>query len=300
MKIKTKSSGKKRIIVIINAFAITLFFLVNVVHAQNGEQLFQQCKACHTIGQGKLLGPDLLDVSKKRDAVWLKNFIKSSQTMVKIGNTEAVEIFEEFNKLIMVDYNLPDADIDAIIKYIDSFSTSGSDGNSETISSADSLAAVKNAEFLASIDTDDNATKGKALFQGKRKFKNGGASCISCHNVNAPEIIQGGLLAKDLTHSFSTIGGLAGIKGILEFPPYPAMKDAYENAALTNDESIQLQVFLMRADKNNKVSGTALPDLMKQGIFGVVILLIIISLVWFKRKKRSVNYQIIKRQRRFS
>ncbi len=47
-------------------FAIIFVFLVNQVLAQDGEQLFQQCKACHTIGQGKLLGPDLLDISKDK------------------------------------------------------------------------------------------------------------------------------------------------------------------------------------------------------------------------------------------
>jgi len=279
--------------------AVVLTFLISTSKAQDGEQLFQQCKACHTIGQGKLLGPDLLDVSKKRDAVWLKNFIKSSQAMIKNGDADALALFEEFNKLPMMDYNLPDADINAIIKYIDSFSTDTENGEASVFAS-DSLAAIKAAEFMATIDTDENRAKGKALFQGSRGFKNGGASCVSCHHVNTSESIQGGLLAADLTKSFTKIGGLNGIKGILEFPPFPAMKDAYKNAPLTEDESIKLQVFLKHADENEVVSEASISDLMKQGIFGVVILLVVISLVWFKRKKRSVNYQIIKRQRRFS
>ena len=72
MKIIKSTSGKKSTIAVV---AIALIFLVSTVRAQDGEQLFQQCKACHSIGQGKLLGPDLLDMSKRRDAVWLKNFI---------------------------------------------------------------------------------------------------------------------------------------------------------------------------------------------------------------------------------
>lgn len=277
--------------------AALLIFLANPVLAQDGEQLFQQCKACHTIGQGKLLGPDLLDISKKQDKEWIKNFIKSSQTMIKNGDPAAVAIFEEFNKLIMIDYNWPDADIEAVIKYIDSFSTPDAEGEAP-VAMSDSLKAAKEAEFLASIDTDDNEAKGKALFDGSRNFKNGGAACISCHHVNTTGIMQGGLLAKDLTNSFSRIGGFAGIKGIIAFPPYPAMKDAYAHAQITEDESIQLQVFLMRADKKVAVTETSVFDLMKKGIIGAVVLLITISLVWFKRKKRSVNYHIIQRQRR--
>jgi mono/diheme cytochrome c family protein len=283
---KMGRSGRNSTITI---FAFALIFLVSSVRAQDGEQLFQQCKACHSIGQGKLLGPDLLDVSNRRDAAWLKSFIKSSQTMVKNGDAEAQAILEEFNNLVMIDYNLPDTDIDAIIKYIDSFSTSDSEGGE-----------VTTAEDLASIDTEENREKGKALFYGERKFKNGGAACISCHHVNTSESIQGGLLAADLTKSFSRNGGLPGIKGILEFPPYPAMKDAYQHAAFTEDESVKLQMFLMHVDEEDMVSESSISDLMMQGIIGVVILLIIISTVWFKRKKRSVNYQIIKRQRRYN
>lgn len=299
MKLRTKISTfwRKSTITI---SVIALVFLVSTVKAQDGEQLFQQCKACHTIGQGKLLGPDLLDVSKKRDAVWLKNFIKSSQTIIKNGDADAIALFDEYNKLPMMDYNLPDADINAMIKYIDSFSASDSEEGKTATTGNDSIAAVKAAEYLASIDTEENLTKGKALFQGERKFKNGGASCISCHHVNAADMAQGGLIAVDLTKSFSRIGGLPGIKGIIEFPPYPAMKDAYQHAALTEDESVQVQVFLMHADADDFASESSVLDFVKQGLIGMIILLVLIFVVWFKRKKRSVNYEIIKRQRRFN
>ncbi len=279
-------------------FSIMLVFLVNSVQAQNGEQSFQQCKACHTIGQGKLLGPDLLDINKRRDAAWLIDFIKSSQAMIKAGDPEAVAVYEEYNKVMMIDYNLSNPEIEAIIEYIGSFSTSDSEEEGGLKTAADSLAASAAAEYLASIDTEENRKKGKALFEGSRSFKNRGASCISCHHVNTSKSVQGGLLAADLTKSFSRNGGLAGIKGILEFPPYPAMKDAYKHCPLTEEESMQVQVFLMHADKNEGLVKSTISDLIKQGIIGMAILLVVISLVWFKRKKRSVNYHIIQRQRR--
>jgi len=279
---------------LITAFVIV--FLVNSLQAQDGEQLFQQCKACHTIGQGKLLGPDLLDISQKRDAAWVKNFIESSQSMIKGGDPDAIALFEEFNKLMMIDYPLPDADIDAIVKYIDSFSTPDAEDDVEA-SAVDSLAAVEKENYLAHIDTDKNKARGKALFEGSRNFKNGGASCISCHHVNVEEGAQGGLLAKDLTQSFSKIGGLAGIKGMIDFPAYPAMKDAYAKAPITEDESVQLQVFLMRADKESSMEPSSVTGYLKQGIIGMVVLLVIISLVWLRRKRRSVNFHIIQRQR---
>ncbi len=295
MKLKITVPNKKKTIAFL-AFAFIL--LVGTVQAQDGEQLFQQCKACHTIGMGKLLGPDLLDVSKRRDASWLKSFIKSSQTMIKAGDVDAVGIYEEYNKLMMMDYNLSDPEIEAIIKYVDSFSEGELSDEGAPLTASDSLVAAQAAEYLASIDTKENREKGKALFEGKRKFKNGGASCISCHHVNTSESVQGGLLAIDLTKSFSRNGGLTGIKGIIEFPPFPAMKDAYQHSPLTEEESLKVQVFLMNADINEELSETAITDFMKQGIIGMIVLLVLISLVWFKPKKRSVNYHIIQRQKR--
>lgn len=287
-----------RLLLGIAALAVVSCFAPQKVNAQDGEQLFQQCKACHTIGQGKLLGPDLLDVSKKRDKVWIKSFIKSSQTIIKAGDPHAVSLFEEFNKLPMMDYNLSDPELDAIIKYIDSFSTSGSEEDDTSVEVSDSLAEAQAAEYLASIDTGENRKQGQQLFEGKQKFKNGGAACISCHHVNTADAVQGGLLAADLTKSFSRNNGLAGIKGIIEFPPFPAMKNAYEHAAITEDESMKIQVFLMHVDKANAQGGNSITDLISRGINGMLIMLVGIGLVWFKRKKRSVNYQIMKRQRR--
>jgi hypothetical protein len=107
---------------------------------------------------------------------------------------------------------------------------------------------------------------------------------------------QGGLLAKDLTQSFSLIGGYAGIKGMIDFPAYPAMKDAYTKAPITKDESVQLQVFLMRADKADSMEVSSVTGFLKQGVVSMVVLLVIISLVWLRRKKRSVNHHIIQRQ----
>ena len=44
--------------------------------ASNGKSLFEQkCSACHTIGGGRLVGPDLKGVTETRSQEWLTNFI---------------------------------------------------------------------------------------------------------------------------------------------------------------------------------------------------------------------------------
>lgn len=89
----------------------------------NGEKTFKQsCAACHSIGNGKIVGPDLKGVTTKRTEAWLIKFIRSSQTMVNSGDKTAVALFNENNKIIMPDQNLTDAQIKEVLAYIKSLS----------------------------------------------------------------------------------------------------------------------------------------------------------------------------------
>ncbi|HNQ83491.1 MAG TPA: hypothetical protein PKM34_07600, partial [Bacteroidales bacterium] len=60
-------------------FSTGLFARKSVAQASDGAQLFQICGACHTIGKGKLIGPDLYKVTERRDRAWLIPFIRNSQ-----------------------------------------------------------------------------------------------------------------------------------------------------------------------------------------------------------------------------
>lgn len=104
---------------------ITEGFLAERTFSQtpDGVQLFLPCKACHNIGTGKLIGPDLLGVTKRRDKEWLQRFMKNSQDVVKSGDEYAVKLFEQYNKIPMPPFAYSDEQIDAVLKYIDSFDT---------------------------------------------------------------------------------------------------------------------------------------------------------------------------------
>jgi len=74
-----KTRGK-RFLSIISALLILISLFGFRVEAQDdGQQLFQVCSACHTIGKGKLIGPDLQGVTDRLDRDWLKSFILNSQ-----------------------------------------------------------------------------------------------------------------------------------------------------------------------------------------------------------------------------
>ncbi len=105
---------------------VSALFIYCHSSAQNiveGERLYKaNCTACHTIGKGKLVGPDLAGINTKRPEKWLISFIKSSQTMIKSGDPVAVKLFNEYNKIPMPDQNLTDAQIKNILAYIKSHS----------------------------------------------------------------------------------------------------------------------------------------------------------------------------------
>ena len=99
---------------------LVVLMSMSVTAQDAGENLFKKnCQACHTIGGGKLVGPDLVGVAEKRDSDWLHSFIRSSQTMIADGDSLAVALFIENNEAIMNDHqHLSDAEIDTILNYI--------------------------------------------------------------------------------------------------------------------------------------------------------------------------------------
>ncbi|MCC7233514.1 MAG: cytochrome c [Bacteroidia bacterium] len=105
------------------AFILTLFFLsVSLIaSAQHpGETTFKQvCSACHSIGDGRLVGPDLKNVTQARPEEWLIKFIKSSQTVIKSGDKYADSLFQAYNKTVMPDQaSLGDAEIKNVLAFI--------------------------------------------------------------------------------------------------------------------------------------------------------------------------------------
>ena len=80
--------------------------------------LFQVCAACHTIGKGNLVGPDLQGVTERREEAWLIRFIKNSQMIIQEGDPVAVRLFEEFNKIPMPPNDLADDQVRALLSYI--------------------------------------------------------------------------------------------------------------------------------------------------------------------------------------
>jgi mono/diheme cytochrome c family protein len=92
-----------------------------VSQAPDGAQLFQLCGACHTIGKGKLIGPDLYQVTQRREKEWLIRFIRNSQEVIQSGDAYAIKLFEDHNKIPMPPSTYTDEQINAVLDYIENY-----------------------------------------------------------------------------------------------------------------------------------------------------------------------------------
>ena len=85
-----------------------------------GQYMFSsRCSACHTIGRGDNIGPDLAGVGASRDRTWLMNFIVAPDKMNAEGDPIAVALRAKYSQARMPNLNLTPQDAAAVIDYID-------------------------------------------------------------------------------------------------------------------------------------------------------------------------------------
>jgi len=85
--------------------------------AAKGQLAFEsKCLACHSIGQGKKLGPDLAGVTKKRSDAWLARWLKEPEKMLQT-DADAKALLKEYNNIPMPNQALTDAEVQQYIKY---------------------------------------------------------------------------------------------------------------------------------------------------------------------------------------
>jgi nitrite reductase (NO-forming) len=75
-----------------------------------------KCLACHSVGDGKKLGPDLEGVTKRRTDAWLTRWLKAPEKMLE-SDADAKALLREFNNIPMPNQSLSDAEIRQYIKY---------------------------------------------------------------------------------------------------------------------------------------------------------------------------------------
>lgn len=201
-----------------------------------GKQVFQQnCVACHTIGDGDRIGPDLEGVAERRDPAWIARWIDRPRQMVESGDSIAVRIDQQYEQ-DMVSLGLSSEEIAALMEYF-GYSEQEVQEGTEALEKE----AVAESGKTEKIPIGDASVRiGRKLFTGRRSFANGGARCQACHDYAGLSALGGGSMGPDLTDAYDRLG-----QAVITWPAsQPPMRSIYEEHPLTEKEKAHLVAFL--------------------------------------------------------
>jgi protein SCO1 len=85
----------------------------------NGQRLFvSKCSACHTVGKGDKLGPDLAGVTDRRERSWLARYIQRPDEVLAAGDPIATALHSKYKKLGMPYLGLGSNDVNDLIDFL--------------------------------------------------------------------------------------------------------------------------------------------------------------------------------------
>ena len=242
--------------------------------AGRGKEVFEtKCVACHTIGGGNKVGPDLQGINEKMPKEWLVDFISDPEKMFSANNPAAVKLLSEY-KMKMPNLGLSKDDVSAVLDFLGS-------------QREESQQSTRTAET-----PQGDAAAGKMFFTGAMALKNGGAPCISCHSVARIGFLGGGNLGPDLTQIYSSLGD--GILSVLANIPFPTMVPVFKGHPITPEEARDLAAFLKETAVSQPQNFT--PRVVITAIIGFLVLMIVISFAW-RNRLVSVRAAMVKSSR---
>lgn len=198
--------------------------------AADGKAIYdEKCVGCHTIGGGKLTGPDLKDVTKRRDPAWIKAFIADPPKMLATDPI-AQQMLKENNNYSMPNLGLSADEVDYLVAFL---------------TDPGAVPAAPASPVLAGAG---DPVAGQRLFTGEQAFANGGPHCMACHSVNGTGGLGGGGLGPDLTHVIQRLGE-PGLTGSLKTIAFPTMLGPFKNRPLTEKEQADLVAFFKESDR---------------------------------------------------
>src|SRR5579884_1723228 len=221
-------------------FLLAAFLIFPCVgYAQEAADFFQQnCTSCHTIGGGRLTGPDLKDVTKRKDEAWLKRFIQNPKAMLDSGDTYASQLQQDARGVVMP--TIPGMNSLIAAELIEMIAK-----ESGLAKSHFSGTSISDRPFT----TIDFQT-GAEIFNGTRKLSGGGPACISCHTLGTVHGLGGGRLGPDLTLVYERLGSRKSVGAWLSAPGTPTMQAVFKQHPLQPEEILALLAAFENASKN--------------------------------------------------
>lgn len=315
-------------IAIIPQLAIISFLLFDcaaelqsaIENPAKGKQTFDSvCAACHTIGGGIRVGPDLKDITNQRSATWLTDFISDPNKAIKSGDPVANGLLKQFHGLEMPDLGLSPEQVSDLLAYLKSTATTAQTQapqpkapvTAPTAQAPGPSAQAPSSQVRPSAPPAQapppqapgppagalpvgSAATGAKLFSGLIPFQKGGPPCISCHDVARIPFPGGGTLGPDLTGAFTKYGG-EGMNSVLATLPFPTMKPIFDHHPLTPQEQQDLAALLQKAGVESLISRGVQIGLAAAG--GLLILIILVWIIWQNRLV-TVRSELVERARK--
>ena len=255
--------------------------------AQEAADFFRQnCISCHTVGGGRLTGPDLKNVTQRKEREWLIEFLQSPQAMLDKGDPYALKLQQEARGVVMPNINGMSKDrAQALLEMLDA--------ESKLPKSQFAGMQISDRPF-----TPYDISQGRAIFVGERGLVNVGPSCISCHTVKGNGALGGGRLGPDLTRVYERLQGRKNMAAWLFAPATPTMSTVFRQHGLKPEEILPLVAFFEdSARRGGQDDSAARLNFFLLGIGGAALGLVGMDAAW-KRRFRSVRRTLVEDSRR--
>ena len=241
----------------------------------------QNCVSCHTIGGGRLTGPDLKDVTQRKDRTWLVQWLQNPKAMIDNGDPYATKLLQDSRGAVMPTVaGMTPAVAQSLLDLIGA--------ESKLPKSQFAGSPISDRPF-----TTEDSDQGKALFKGVKALKNGGPACISCHTFRGVGGLGGGKLGPDLSLVYERLQGRKGLSAWLLNPASPTMQPIFRTRPLQPEEILPLvALFEDSAKKGGADESPASMNFLFLGLGGAVLGLVFLDEV-FRRRFRGVRRTLV-------
>jgi len=269
---------------------VAMLFGSPALQAQDSPEFFAlNCKTCHTIGGGRLTGPDLKNVSERKNRAWLIGFMMDPKAVLASGDAYAAQILAESRNVPMP--NLPGMTrqrAEDLLNLIDAESKL-------------EKSQFKGVQVSTKPFTKEDRDLGMAIFIGTSSLKEKGSACISCHAIRGLSALGGGKLGPDLTHVYEKYKDRATLSAWLSAPATETMLPIFKNHPLQEEEIHALVALFEGKASHSGKEGTAQPDassgvnqvaFLLMGLLSATALVFMFDAVW-KQRFRAVRRPMI-------
>ncbi len=240
------------------------------------------CVSCHTIGGGRLVGPDLKDVVQRKDRAWLSRLIIDPAAVLASGDAYALKLQSEARGVVMP--AVPGMSLERAQALLDLIETES---------------ALEKSQFAGVQVSDrpftrDDVQTGREIFLGIRPLTAGGPACVSCHSVKGIGVLAGGGLGPELSAVYERLRGRKGLATWLSAPATTTMQSVYENHPFDAEVDILplLAYFADLAQDPPQSSQASTLIFILLGLAGTAAALMIFDVLW-KGRFRGVRRALV-------